>query len=543
MNYVKKITFIVSLIVALFFLGCKSKLDLTPYNQVAENESFSTPERCLESLNGVYDAAQSGTYDPLNGNATQVRGYPFGAASIEQDDMRGEDMVNIATFYSVTYQNLYSPTSPNNVNMFKELYAVCNKANLSIEGFRDAAVKTVITTAVASQYEAECRFLRAMSHHELLIHFARPYADGAGAAMGVAYRDFPIDNPADVEILRTKPRETVGAVYTKILADLDYAETNLPATLGTPTSGLNTYRATKAAAIALKMRVKLHMGDWAGVLAEGNKLIPAVINPLAPSSVISPIGGWGLADSAYTPFTNNISTESIFSIKNDALDNPGTNGSLARMYGSNSGGGRGLVTISPIIWNAPEWTCTDKRRRMLYTNGPDANNQTNKFTKKYTDVVNQSDYAPLIRYAEVLLTQAEAEARNNPTISQRAIDLLNTVRNRSLSFPLVDAYTVASFANNNALINAILKERRIEFLAEGKRWGDIHRLAMDPVFSAGGIPAKMANGFANIAVFVCSGAVPAPVIPAVPYADYRFIWPIPQDEINTNPITAQNPLY
>ncbi len=541
MNHFKKVTFILSLVFALFFLGCKSKLDLTPYNQVSENESFSTPERCLAVLYGVYDAAQTGTYDALNGTATQVRGYPFGAASIEQDDMRGEDMVNVATFYSVTYQNLYSPTSPNNVNMWKELYAVCNKANLAIAGFKGAADKSTITQSVSNQYEGECRFLRALSHHELLIHFARPYADGAGSQLGVPYRDFPVDNPTDVEFLLTKPRESVAACYTKILADLDYAETNLPASLGT--TGISTYRATKAAAIALKMRIKLHMGDWAGVLAEGNKLIPAVINPQAPTTVISPIGNWALTANVDGPFTSNISSENIFSIKNDALDNSGTNGSLARMYGSASSGGRGLVTISPIIWNLPEWTCTDKRRTTLYANGTDINNQTNKFTKKYTDVLNQSDYAPMIRYAEVLLTQAEAEARNNPTISQRAIDLLNTVRNRALATPLIDAYTIASFANNNALINAILKEKRIEFLAEGKRWGDIHRLALDPVFSAGGVPGKMTNGYANIAVYVCSGPVPAPGVAGLPYSDYRFLWPIPQDEINNNPIITQNPNY
>ena len=70
-----------------------------------------------------------------------------------------------------------------------------------------------------------------MAHHELLIHFARPYADGAGSQLGVPYRDFPIRTPADVELAKTKPRETVAACYTKILADLDYAETNLPAHL------------------------------------------------------------------------------------------------------------------------------------------------------------------------------------------------------------------------------------------------------------------------------------------------------------------------
>jgi hypothetical protein len=167
----------------------------------------------------------------------------------------------------------------------------------------------------------------------------------------------------------------------------------------------------------------------------------------------------------------------------------------------------------------------------------------NKFTSKYTDVVNQSDWTPYIRYAEVLLTQAEAEARNASTVSQRAIDLLNTVRNRAIVDSATNQYTAVSLPTKNAVINAILKERRIEFLAEGKRWGDIHRLAQDPVFGAGGVPDKMVNGYNNISVYVCGGAVPAFGTPAIPYSDYRFLWPIPQQERNTNPIIEQNPGY
>ena len=537
MKYFQKILIAFIFLSGLMVTGCKSKIDLAPNNSFDANSAFTTPERCLLALNGVYDAAQSGNYDPLNGTLPVDRGYPFGAAAIEQEDMRGEDMVNVATFYQVTYFGTYTTVSPNNVNMWKELYAVINKANLSIAGFRGAGVSGTLTGAVASQYEAECRFLRAMSHHELLLHFARPYADGGGTQLGVPYRDFPINNPQDVALATTKPRESVADCYTKMLADLDYAEANLPAT------GVN-YRATKAAAIALKMRLKLHKGDWAGVLTEGNKIIPATITPLAWTTVVSPIGAWALTSAPDGPFTNNASTESIFSIKNDPIDNPGTNGSLARMYSfsSTSTGGRGLCSISPIIWNLPEWTCGDKRRTLLYTNGTDNAGNQNKFTTKYKDQLNQSDWAPYIRYAEVLLMQAEAEARSNG-ITQKAVDLLNTVRNRSVANPATDAYTLASFATQNALISAILKERRIEFLAEGKRWGDIHRLATDPVFGTAGIPDKMANGFANLGAFVCAGPVPTTGVPAIPYVDYRFLWPIPQQERNTNPIVDQNPGY
>ena len=540
MKYINKKIFAALALVAGVASSCKDKLDVAPYNAIVNTTAFNTATRCQLALNGVYDAAQSGVYDPLNGTANSDRGYPFGAAAIEQSEMRGEDCVNIQTFYQVTYLSQINPTSPNNVNMWKELYALINKANLSIDGFKGAGAAGVITPAVALQYEGECRFLRAMAHHELVINFCRPYSDGNGSAKGVPYRDYAIDGATPVTLAQTQPRDTLKNNYTKMLADLDFAETNLPASGGV---GVNTIRATKAAAIALKMRIKLHMRDWAGVVTEGNKLIPTTINPLAPASVISPIGSWALTPSPDGPFLNNLSVESIFSIRNDPNDNPQTNAALSRMFGSVTLGGRGLVSLSPTVFNLPQWTCTDRRKTLLTADGATAIGGTSKFTKKYVDYGTYSDYAPYIRYSEVLLMQAEAEARRVATVPQRAIDLLNTVRNRAITDSVTNQYTIASFANNTALLTAIYAERRIEFAAEGKRWGDISRLATDPLFTTGGIPAKMATGFIGAALFTCAGVVPPRTTDAIPYADYRFLWPIPQQERNTNPIIDQNPGY
>jgi hypothetical protein len=242
---------------------------------------------------------------------------------------------------------------------------------------------------------------------------------------------------------------------------------------------------------------------------------------------------------------NNSSVESIFSIRNDALDNPQVNGALARMYGPANLGGRGLVALSPIIYNNPGWLCDDLRRSLLTLSGTNANAGANGFsifTKKYTRYTNMDDFAPHIRYAEVLLTLAEAEARQGAGITVRALNLLNAVRNRSLANPGAQAYTAGSFADKNALIAAILLERRIEFLAEGKRWGDIHRNAVDPNFSTGGIPAKYANGSQTLAIYGCGNAI-NPTQQAIPYSDFRFIWPIPSSEVIQNPIIEQNPGY
>ena len=535
MNMKNKLNLLAIPVLALVLLtGCKKALDLQPYTSVAVDVAFSNADKCLTSLYGVYDAAQSGDY--LGGAG---RGYPFGAANIEQGDARGEDVINIAAFFQITYQATYNATAANCEGHWNSLYSLINKANVCIDGFRGAGSRGAVPAATALQFEAECRFLRAMAHHELMVHWARPYRDGNGTQVGVPYRDFAVNVPATVDLVRNLPRAVGDSVYRRVLRDLDFAETNMAATT---TGKARTVRATKAAAIALKMRVKMHMGDFAGAIVEGNKLIPAVLTPLTPTSVVSPIGSWALTASPDGPFTNNSSTESIFSVRNDALDNTGVNGALPAMLGAANLGGRGLLAVSPIIWNNAGWRCDDVRRTLLYVSGTNANGGQSIFTNKYRDYVGRSDFAPQIRYAEVLLMQAECEARVAGTVSLRAIDLLNTVRNRSIPTPATNQYVAANFATPVDLVKAILLERRIEFLLEGKRWADISRLSQEADYTTGGIPAKAVNGAQGLAMYGCGTPYTAGQA-GIGYGDYRFIWPIPANEIIQNPIITQNPSY
>ncbi|MBL7759484.1 MAG: RagB/SusD family nutrient uptake outer membrane protein [Sediminibacterium sp.] len=523
--------------VVLASTGCKKVLDEGPYNAFTDESVFTTPERALLALNGVYDAAQTGT-QTLAG-----RGYPFGAATIEQGDNRGEDVVNLAAFYQITYQGTYNPSTANNQAMWDNSYNMINKANIAIDGFRSVGASGIISTTLATQYEAECRFLRALAHHELLVHYARPYLDGNGSALGVPYRDYAVTGSAALDRLRTDPRPTVAYDYRKLLNDLDFAEANLPAT-----NSVGKVRATKSAAIALKQRVRMHMGQWDSARLEGNKLIPASINPLNPTAAVSLIGSHQLLASPAAAFGiaggNSISAENIFSVKNDPLDNGSVNGAMAAMYGSTDLGARGLVAISPIIWNNTGWLADDLRRSTLYRIGGNAISN-GIMTTKYTDYVNRGDNTPILRWAEVLLFQAEAEARlSTGAVSQRAVDLLNMVRNRASANPAATQFTTASFADYTELLKAILLERRIEFLAEGRRWPDIHRTAADPVAAvkSAGIPAKVTNGVTGIALY----GVGLPVTTgqaAIPYSDYRFIWPIPVGEVTQNPVIVQNPGY
>lgn len=538
--FINKKAWVLPLLGLMLFAGsCKKYTEIVPDNTFAEDDAYSNPQRAALAITGVYSAAQSSPYTD-NSN----RGYPFGAANTIQGDMRGEDMMAIPSFFLVTYENSYDATTANNTALWTSLYATINRANIVITKLKEAAAAGTISTDVATAGEAECRFLRALSYHELLIQFARPYNETTGAThQGVVLRTVGINTPELVDQYKNEGRSTVKQGYDLILSDLDFAETNLAAQ---SSASLRITRATKGAAIALKTRVKLHMGDYAGVITEGTKLGTSAAGTTftAPTA----LGGYALTATPDGPFAsvgaNYGNTESIFSIENSTIRNAGTNGSLSTMY--SKAPGRALAVISPIIWNDPSWKATDTRRTLLATTDA-ATGVAAKyyFSAKYKDPATWTDANPIIRYAEVLLNVSEAYARTGNTT--QALALLNAVRNRSVL--AADRYTAASFATAAALIQGIINERRIEFLGEGKRWMDIHRLAKENLYGPNGIPAKTSSTIAFSAYNAAAGYTGVRSVAAIPYAgaatSFRFIWPIPTVETQANPVLAgqQNPGY
>ncbi len=526
-------------------LGACHVTDVVPVDAVAETAVFSDASHVALAVTGVYDAAQSGYY---NGNNTSagVRGYPFGAAANEQGDIRGEDVMDVAGFFAIVYQNSITATSANIVYMWANCYSVINKANTAIQGVQQASANNIVSSATALEYEGELRFLRALSHLELVVNFSRPYADGAGNKPGVPYRVSPTNSITGTTANATQGRGTVADDYTAMLADLDFAEANLPATRPTaayPTATYGTYgsatRATKGAAIALKQRIRLYQGNWASAITEGNKLVTGT------ATFTSPIGNYALMGTQRSAFVAGTATaENVFSVENSSADNGGVNGALAAAYATTATGGRSLIAISPNLYDASFFTCNDLRRTVMMQ---PVTALKIYVTNKYTDATTYTDFAPIIRYAEVLLNQAEAIARTGGN-DALALSMLNAVRNRSVT-TTADQY-VAGSLTGTSLVRAILNERRVEFVGEGLRWGDISRLALDATYTPlanGGIPAKFLVSQVTLPSYVC--ASPALITgqsqKALAYTDYRFLWPIPSSETQTNPTLAaqQNPGY
>jgi len=138
---------------------------------------------------------------------------------------------------------------------------------------------------------------------------------------------------------------------------------------------------------------------------------------------------------------------------------------------------------------------------------------TYTFISKFTLSPN-TDYAPVMRYAEVLLNVAEAEARVNG-VNARAVALLNAVHKRSEP---IKTYATTDFANADAFVTQLLKERNMEFMGEGIRVMDILRKVQP-------LPAKAST---------MSTAT------AVQPNEQAYIWPIPQTEVATNALIVQN---
>ena len=119
---------------------------------------------------------------------------------------------------------------------------------------------------------------------------------------------------------------------------------------------------------------------------------------------------------------------------------------------------------------------------------------------------------PILRYAEVLISRAEAlNELNGPT--QEAIDLLNEVRARAE----VPAYQLSDFPTKEALRDQILVERGWEFFTEGLRRQDLIRHGKY-------ISSALERGK--------SLAQP-----------HHVLFPLPQTELDANPALEQNPGY
>ncbi|PKK36832.1 RagB/SusD family nutrient uptake outer membrane protein [Siphonobacter sp. SORGH_AS_0500] len=459
-------------------------LSPVPETSVPAESGFATEQRVTNQLLSLYEAMKHGNF--------------YGGRFVIYGDIRGEEFIN-ETSNLVTGSDVWSLNPTNSATAVERLwqyaYLTINKCNIFLDGMANQGT-SVVGNDVAARYIAEAKFIRAISYYSLLQYYARPYAENNGGSPGLPLRLSGIVNATgNLQLARS----SVAEVYTQILKDLNEAEASLPSNYSTPE--LNTTRAHKNTAIALKTRVYLTMQSYADVITEANKIVSSTAPFTAPTGVAN-----ALQADISTVFSTFNTTESILSMPMTATsgDNPGTQNQLAYYYSPTVGNREYSLNPNGIIANTT-WKSTDKRRSFIGT----AANKS--WLTKYKIGTTFSDYVPVMRYSEVLLNLAEARVRTSNSVDPQAVALLNAVRTRS---DATTTFTTTSFANATELINAILLERRIEFLGEGLRNNDLMRLLQT-------IPAK--------------GTISAKA-PSEP----GYIWPIAASELSLNPLMKDN---
>ncbi len=438
---IKSVLTLIFLFVIASFSACEKSDDLKidPQTTISDADIFKSPARIEGLVNGIYKALKGASL--------------YGGRILLYQDARGEDFINITANNYTAYEswnNSYSSGSNDINNLWSQAYTTINNANLVIDGL--IANPGVVTTQKAKEYTGEAKLLRALAYYTLVVSFGQPYNKDAGASKGVPLRLAAENGPANNNL----PRSTVAEVYAQIVKDLDDAEAALPQSYAS--NELNTTRAHISTAIALKTRVYLSMNQWGKVVEEAVKLVPQT---QAPFSTTASSVKHALQPNIAAIFASDYTTvESIFSMPMSNLDNQTGQSSIAYIFNTNS-----EYYVNPVgILGDPEWPVTDARRSFLRLTGG------KQFFRKYAKPSPFLDYIPVIRYAEVLLNYGEAAARNgNLALAQNLLKAVHQRADATYIFP------AASLASQQALIETIWKERRIELMGEGFRGTDLLR--------------------------------------------------------------------
>lgn len=373
-----------------------------------------------------------------------------------------------------------SPTTGFTAAFWNRAYDGINRTNNIIERI------DLIDDATEEQINhllGQALALRALMHFDLLRIYARPYSWDNGDSPGVPYMD---------QVVVSSPsRDPVAFVYQQVVNDLKEAYELMDAR-----TGLND-RAylSKYAAKALLARVYLYMEEW----------------ELAADYAMDVIenGGYDLvsADNYVDKWMLEFSSESIFSLAMSNIDYRSTD-ALGYIY-LRAGYGDLRPTVEFMELLAEHGGV---REEAFITFDIIAEDYfINKFPGR--DNLPGLDNVPVIRLAEMYLIAAEALANLNR--DDEARDHLNAVYLRA------NPDDSAIDLSGDELMERIYLEKRIEFAFEGHRLFDITRRKQD---------LERGETCRAQTCFVAA-------------LDFRFVFPIPQREMDANDNMRQNPGY
>ncbi len=470
------------LIFGVIFLlsGCEGFLQKEPVLQ-------QTSELTLSSFDGLNNAT-IGTYTPLYG-ANWYGGYFV--LSSEMRGGNGKLKPNDAGYLFDAYTWNY--TTETTEALWSIAYIAIARANNVINAIPNFD-GTEEEMQMLQKFKAECLFIRAIAHFDLVRLYAQPYSYNKTSLGVPVVTETKIDEPA---------RNTVEEVYTQVIKDLKDAESlfgDYKREGGADPKGF----ATKEAAQALLARVYLYMEDWQDAANYATKVINSGKFQMWTADQYVPVsenenGAWGRETEG---------SEVIFAIYG-ALGNTGYPGQEGISYLTNPSF-HGDACASNDLLNLYE--DGDVRRTLFYSDPQgrpvyDGLWWTNKYPSKTGD--GSTNNTPVLRLSEMYLIRAEALYKGASISGVTALDDFNTIRtNRGLP----QRTSVIALSD-------ISDERRRELCFEGHNVFDL---------------ARRQESLVRIDYDQFSNQ-------DIPFPDNKWAIPIPKSEFDGNENMVQNP--
>jgi hypothetical protein len=345
--------------------------------------------------------------------------------------------------------------------------------------------------------KGEALFIRALNYHELAkVYGYEPGKESSGFNLTVPLKIQPTEGVSDAFVPQT--RVANSELYSQLVSDL----TESASLLSSNPAGSFPYRASAASAYALLSRVQLYKGDYAAAAAAAQQAISAATSlGTALTSGENYMNSWAAAPHPESIFESEIRTADWNSVD-------GVNNSLHSLTMNTTPSAQFILVGSPELISAIESEDGDIRRG-LWVDAAGIPAGSQMCTKWRGEAGDFRENVPVIRISEMYLTAAEGLARSNNDSGARTI--YNQFREaRGLA---------ATSASGQALINLIMKDRRVEFAMEGHRWFDLKRLGMDITKTA------------------------ASAQPTLAYSDFRLLSFLPESELNLDDALTQNPGY
>lgn len=443
------------------------------------------------------DAAIVGVYDGLNDQSNiYYRGF-YLLAELPTDNAEcGQGVANSYIFALKDYS--FGPVNDRIYTLYTAVYKTIANANVAIDKIPGIA----FGEAKKNRLVAEARFVRALLYFNMVQLFG-----------DIPLVTTQVTSLSDVNT----PRSPVADVYAQILGDLQFAEQNLNATSAAADAG----RPTQSAAKGLLAKVYLTLKQY-------DKARDKAKEVLSDSQ-------YSLLATYFDIFTpaNRFNKELIFAIQNKGNTGAGNGFAMAlflprstiKLAGGGTVGGNSADVPTQEFYNS--FAAGDLRRDRTFFTQYDAGAGLATFRPHWYKFFDPSAIStlnegtlvyPIIRYADMLLTYAEASnAQDGP--SADALEALNQVRRRAYgkSITQPDASIDLTGLSQDGLADAILAERRWEFGFENHRWFDLIRTGKF-------LSTMRDKGITTI-------------------KDYNVLYPIPQRERDVNKALTQNDGY